>query len=222
MPVSSSLWRAVLAGALLAFCTAQAQSKPRLLVTTDIGGDPDDQQSMRRLMLYSNEVELTGLIASAAGTAGELPNPIVRPDLIHAIVNDYETVQPNPAKHATGYPLASTLRVRVKSGSPNRGVANLGAGRSTEGSNSAWTPASTTSMRRTRTGPRRATPTSARGGSGPWPAGGRRISTTSRRDWTGATPPPTPMRTIRPSPPSATTRAGSSSSAPPSPAPAST
>lgn len=135
MPSPSSLACAVLASTLLAFSSAQAQSKPRLLVTTDIGGDPDDQQSMRRLMLYANELDITGLIASSAGVAGELPQPVVRPDLIHAIVNDYEVVQPNLAKHATGYPAASTLRARVKSGSPARGVANLGAGRSTEGSN---------------------------------------------------------------------------------------
>jgi hypothetical protein len=27
---------------------------PRLIVTTDIGGDPDDIQSLTRLLLYSN------------------------------------------------------------------------------------------------------------------------------------------------------------------------
>ena len=46
--------------------------KPRLLVLTDIGGDPDDQQSMIRLMTYANEFEIEGLIASAAGIPGEL------------------------------------------------------------------------------------------------------------------------------------------------------
>src|SRR5687767_12213319 len=95
---------AALASILLAASSAWAQTapvKPRLLVTTDIGGDPDDQQSMRRLMLYANELELEGLIASSAGTAGELPEPIVRPDLIHAIVDDYATVQPNLLQHAS-------------------------------------------------------------------------------------------------------------------------
>jgi hypothetical protein len=135
MPLFHSVACAVLAATLLTASSAHAQTKPRLLVTTDIGGDPDDMQSMRRLLLYANELELTGLIASAAGTAGELPTGVVRPDLILAIVDDYEAVQPNLARHASGYPLASTLRTRVKSGSPTRGVANLGAGQSTEGSN---------------------------------------------------------------------------------------
>jgi hypothetical protein len=37
--------------------------KKRLLVLTDIGGDPDDQQSMVRLLLYANEFDLEGLIS---------------------------------------------------------------------------------------------------------------------------------------------------------------
>jgi hypothetical protein len=122
---------------VLAASGAQAQTappKPRLLVTTDIGGDPDDQQSMRRLMLYANEFELAGLIASSAGVAGELPEPIVRPDLIRAIVDDYETAQLNLSSHASGYPTAATLRGLIKSGARERGVASIGAGRSTEGS----------------------------------------------------------------------------------------
>ena len=32
-----------------------AADKPRLIILTDIGGDPDDQQSMIRLMTYSND-----------------------------------------------------------------------------------------------------------------------------------------------------------------------
>ena len=51
--------------------------RPRLVVLTDIGGDPDDTQSMIRLMTYSNEFEIEGLIASASGTPGELKRKIV-------------------------------------------------------------------------------------------------------------------------------------------------
>jgi len=47
--------------AVLAFCFSltlsihtSAAEKPRLIVLTDIGGDPDDQQSMIRLMHYAN------------------------------------------------------------------------------------------------------------------------------------------------------------------------
>ena len=40
--------------------------RPALVILTDIGGDPDDQQSLIRLLLYSNELDLRLLIASAA------------------------------------------------------------------------------------------------------------------------------------------------------------
>lgn len=135
-PLVRPAWALLLLSVVLATSQARAQSpKPRLLVTTDIGGDPDDQQSMRRLLLYANEFDLRGLVASAAGTAGELGDATPRPDLIHAIINDYATVQPRLALHASGYPSATALRGLVKAGSAMRGVSNLGAGRSTEGSN---------------------------------------------------------------------------------------
>ena len=38
--------------------------KPRLFVLTDIGGDPDDQMSMVRLMTYANHMEIEGLVAT--------------------------------------------------------------------------------------------------------------------------------------------------------------
>jgi len=37
-----------------------AAARPRLAVLTDIGGDPDDRQSLVRLMVYANEFEIEG------------------------------------------------------------------------------------------------------------------------------------------------------------------
>jgi len=110
--------------------------KPRLLITTDIGGDPDDMQSMIRLLLYSNEFEIEGLVASASGTIGELDEAVVRTDLIEKIVNAYAEVQPNLMLHDPDYPLADTLFVRIKNGNPQRGSTAVGEGHLTEGS--AW------------------------------------------------------------------------------------
>lgn len=109
--------------------------KPRLMVLTDIGGDPDDQQSLIRLLLYSNEFEIEGLVATASGTPGELKEAVTRPELIRQIVEAYGQVQPNLAKHATGYPAADTLLSRIKVGNPRRGLDQVGADRDTEGSN---------------------------------------------------------------------------------------
>src|SRR5436190_20935032 len=80
--------------------------RPRLCVLTDIGGDPDDQQAMVRLMVYANEFEIEGLIASASGIPGELKEAITRPDLIRATVAAYGQVLPNLLRHAPGWPTA--------------------------------------------------------------------------------------------------------------------
>ena len=55
--------------AVLLSLTTHARQKPterfRVLVSTDIGGtDPDDNQSMAHLLMYSNEFDLEGLISS--------------------------------------------------------------------------------------------------------------------------------------------------------------
>jgi hypothetical protein len=113
---------------------APGADKPRLVVLTDIGGDPDDQQSMIRLMHYANEFEIEGLVASAAGTPGELKKDVVRPDLIREIVGAYGKVRPNLLLHHPDYPDARLLLDRVKAGNPVRGVKSLGAEHDTEGS----------------------------------------------------------------------------------------
>lgn len=107
---------------------------PRLLITTDIGGDPDDQQSIIRLMVYSNEFEIEGLISSAAGVPGELKKAVVRPDLIDEIIHGYRQVYPNLLKHDRNYPDPGYLLSVVKKGNPLRGMAHIGTGHDTEGS----------------------------------------------------------------------------------------
>ncbi|MBC8868259.1 MAG: DUF1593 domain-containing protein [Planctomycetes bacterium] len=108
--------------------------RPRLVVLTDIGGDPDDTQSMVRLMTYANEFEIEGLIASASGTPGELKRKIVRPDLIRQIVEAYGKVRNNLVRHAPGYPTAKQLLDCIHAGNPDRGLDAIGVGHDTEGS----------------------------------------------------------------------------------------
>jgi hypothetical protein len=110
-----------------------AEDRPRLAVLTDIGGDPDDQQSMIRLMVYANQFEIEALIATASGTPGELRKEVARPDLIREIIGGYERVLPNLGRHATGWPEAVQLLRCVKSGNPQRGRKAIGEGHDTEG-----------------------------------------------------------------------------------------
>lgn len=107
---------------------------PRLLVLTDIGGDPDDQQSMVRLLVHANEFEIEGLVATASGTPGELKEKVTKPHLIRELVEAYGQVRDHLAKHAHGFPAAGDLLKVIKSGNPSRGRVAIGDGRDTEGS----------------------------------------------------------------------------------------
>ncbi len=107
---------------------------PRLVVLTDIGGDPDDQQSLIRLLVHANEFDIEGLIASASGTPNELTEKVTRPDLIRQQVDAYAQVHANLVQHDDGYAAPELLRERIKSGNPQRGWEAVGAGNDTEGS----------------------------------------------------------------------------------------
>jgi hypothetical protein len=130
-------WKLVLLGLLMtawSWASCLAADRPRLAVLTDIGGDPDDQQSLIRLMVYAREFELEALIASASGTPGELREAVTRPDLIHQIIDAYAQVLPNLQRHASNWPNPGDLRERVYSGNPRRGLPHIGAGHETAGS----------------------------------------------------------------------------------------
>lgn len=119
---------------LLTWTVQAAHTRPRLLVLTDIGGDPDDQQSLIRLLLYANEFDIEGLIASASGTPGELKEKVTKPELIRQTVKAYGQVRPKLVQHASGYPTTEQLLSMIKSGNPNRGREAIGEGKDTEGS----------------------------------------------------------------------------------------
>jgi hypothetical protein len=129
----------VAVGAVEATENTSAQAKnekerPRLLVLTDIGGDPDDQQSLVRLMTYANEFEIEGIVATASGTPGELKREIVQPHLVREIVEGYGKVRDNLVQHDPAFPPVQRLLDCIKSGNPHRGLKSIGEGHDTEGS----------------------------------------------------------------------------------------
>jgi hypothetical protein len=85
-------------------------------------------------MLYSNEFRIEGLVASAAGTPGELKKEVTHPEYIRDIIRDYAAVRDNLSLHADGYPQAAELEKVVKRGSSKRGIPYIGAEYRTEGS----------------------------------------------------------------------------------------
>lgn len=109
--------------------------RPRLAVLTDIGGDPDDQQSLIRLMVYANEFEIEALIATAQTSHHfDRANPVIKPELIREIVEAYGKVLPNLQQHAEGWPSAADLLARIHTGNPRAGRKFIGAGHDTDGS----------------------------------------------------------------------------------------
>lgn len=84
--------------------------KPRYIALTDIstGIEVDDRQSLIRLLLYSNEIQIEGLIAV---TSCFLKNGAKKhnENIIHKIINKYESVRDNLLIHAKGYPSGDYL-----------------------------------------------------------------------------------------------------------------
>jgi len=110
--------------------SAQSTVNHRLIVITDIGNEPDDFMSMVRLMLYTNQIDVEGLIASTSIHQSKK----VSPDLIEKVIHAYATVQPNLLKHEPGYPTAQKLLALVKKGLPVYGMEGVGKGKDSEGS----------------------------------------------------------------------------------------
>ena len=128
-------WIGCCAVALCLSITCIADANPRLIVTTDIGGDPDDSQSLVRLLTYANELDIEGLIASASGTPGELDRAVTRTDLIQERVRAYGRVLPQLRLHDPDYPDEGDLWSRIKRGNAQRGRSAIGEGHDTEASN---------------------------------------------------------------------------------------
>ena len=95
-------------------------SQYRVIVSSDFppfpvtNSDPDDVQSIVRFLLYSNEFDVEGLIASA-GTFGM----VAEKKNILAALDEYDKVDENLRKHDPKYPTADALRAVTFEGKGN-------------------------------------------------------------------------------------------------------
>jgi hypothetical protein len=128
--------------------------KPRLVVLTDIApGDiePDDMESMIRLVTYADRYEIEALIASGGWNSSGRAYPASWMDSLSVTIDAYERDLPNLSKRSgqsgfqplasesgrqtIGYwPSADYLRSRVALGSLELGMAKIGAGNRSAGS----------------------------------------------------------------------------------------
>ena len=132
----------------LAATSVTAELKPRIIVLTDIApnnAEPDDMESIIRLMAHTDLFEIEGLIATTGwNNAGGQEHP----ELILAAIDAYEKDLPNlrkrlnqqghlanESKQTLGYwPSPGYLRSRTMHGSLKRGLEFLGKDNRSPGS----------------------------------------------------------------------------------------
>jgi hypothetical protein len=113
----------VIPGAGSAAVAPSGGARPRVIVSSDFPpldvipgkscngapprrcSDPDDVQSMVRLLLYANDLEVEGLVASAATFA----NTATKQNILD-ILDLYDQVDENLRRHDSRYPAADKLR----------------------------------------------------------------------------------------------------------------
>ncbi len=104
--------------------------KPSLIVLTDLSNEPDDEESLVRLLVYSDQFHIEGLIA---GTSAWLRrNP--REDLIRRDLAAFAQVRTNLSNHSPDFPPVEHLLAVTTTGQPGYGMAAVGPGKSTGGS----------------------------------------------------------------------------------------
>src|SRR2546421_5197476 len=124
MNVVGLRWWLALAGcwcALNSFALAVAApsgDRLRLIVETDAGGDPDDEQSLVRFMLYTNEWDVEGIICNRPKARDGENHNSERAGLgiVQALVKAYGACYPNLVKHDPRYPTPDYLWQRTVSG----------------------------------------------------------------------------------------------------------
>src|SRR6267142_989628 len=100
---------------MLPLMAAPAADRLRLIIETDAGGDPDDEQSLVRFLLYANEWDIEGIIANRPLTRdGENLNP-ERTGLgvVRRLLNAYGECWTNLVQHDAQYPTKDHLLQRT-------------------------------------------------------------------------------------------------------------
>jgi Protein of unknown function (DUF1593) len=107
-----------------------ASEKLRVIVLTDMENEPDDAMSMVRFVTYANQWDVEGLVA----TTSVHQKDKTAAWRIREIVAAYEKVRDNLERHEPGYPTANYLRSVIREGRPAFGMAAVGEGRDSPGS----------------------------------------------------------------------------------------
>jgi len=104
--------------------------KPRVVVISDIGNEPDDQMSFVRLLMYSNEFDIEAMVA----TTSTWQRAKTHPETMRELIDAYAEVRQNLLLHAKGWPESAELKSHVFTGQGTYGMAAVGEGKASEGS----------------------------------------------------------------------------------------
>lgn len=117
---------------------SQSQERTRLIILADMGNEPDEVQQMVHMVICSNEFYPEGFIAVTGKylhpESHEAYRRVTHPELFHDIIDAYEKALDNLKKHDTGWHSPGYLRSIVCSGQPGYGIADVGEGKQSEGS----------------------------------------------------------------------------------------
>jgi len=109
---------------------APAAEKTRVLVLTDIENEPDDAMSLVRFLVYSNQWDTEGLVATTS-IHQQHKTAAWR---IREIVEAYGKVRDNLTLHEPGFPTADALLAVIREGRPDYGMTAVGDGMDSPGS----------------------------------------------------------------------------------------
>jgi hypothetical protein len=108
----------------------QPDEKSRVFVLTDISNEPDDEESLVRFLVYANEYDIEGLVATTSTWLRTNP----REDLIRRQIYAFGLVRDNLERHQAGYPTKEALLQTVATGQTGYGMDAVGDDKSTPGS----------------------------------------------------------------------------------------
>ena len=120
----------VFAQAPIPLGAGEARYRPRIINTTDLGADPDDEQSMVRQLVCANEFDIEGLIVATGCWKKTQSNTA----MLDRIVDAYAQVYDNLKVHADGYPTPEYLRSVSVMGQKGYGMSDVGEGKDSPGS----------------------------------------------------------------------------------------
>lgn len=115
---------------ILGLLHGQEYQKPRIINMTDLGADPDDQQSMVRFLVQSNEFDVEGLIVTTGCWKKNQSSTKMLDDLLDA----YGQVVSNLKVHDSNFPTLEYLKSFSALGQKGYGMGDVGDGKDSPGS----------------------------------------------------------------------------------------